>query len=300
MCFQVSPLPRWTSATCARSAAKRTSGATRWISIDATPAAGSRVSRALIVAASSRTRTDWRATRGPYTDAITFKDSFASLRKIHSISCGETHALYYIDLMFKLLYLSGLQLSTCKHVYFVFIKATPKANKKKTQMNKKKSLPMSCVCTVPQIIHTYKECSKSSGTVNVTFHEIVFRIDFLKSSLTIPGLLRPSVHHHQKRHITLISRASAIPANWLLSLMLSGYYETTRPNRPAKYVCQSCGKAYKWRDSLNLHRRNVCGIEPRFPCSFCGRKFWYKHHMRSHEMSIHRGETPVWTVRLCA
>ncbi|KAG7205760.1 hypothetical protein KM043_007709 [Ampulex compressa] len=37
------------------------------------------------------------------------------------------------------------------------------------------------------------------------------------------------------------------------------------------YPCYTCGKTYKWKESLNLHKRMECGIEPRFPCKICGR-----------------------------
>ncbi|XP_076383037.1 uncharacterized protein LOC117224521 [Megalopta genalis] len=56
--------------------------------------------------------------------------------------------------------------------------------------------------------------------------------------------------------------------------------------RPS-YVCNTCGKSYKWKVSLNLHKRMECGIEPRFPCSICGRRFKHKHHLMKHHRSIH-------------
>ncbi|XP_076221604.1 uncharacterized protein LOC143174311 [Nomia melanderi] len=56
--------------------------------------------------------------------------------------------------------------------------------------------------------------------------------------------------------------------------------------RPS-YLCNTCGKTYKWKESLNLHKRMECGIEPRFPCKICGRRFKHKHHLRKHQKSIH-------------
>ncbi|XP_078043302.1 longitudinals lacking protein, isoforms A/B/D/L-like isoform X2 [Augochlora pura] len=52
-------------------------------------------------------------------------------------------------------------------------------------------------------------------------------------------------------------------------------------------MCNACGKTYKWKVSLNLHKRMECGIEPRFPCDICGRRFKHKHHLRKHHKSIH-------------
>ncbi|XP_032662675.1 zinc finger protein 37-like [Odontomachus brunneus] len=53
------------------------------------------------------------------------------------------------------------------------------------------------------------------------------------------------------------------------------------------YQCNTCGKMYKWRESLSLHKRMECGIEPRFACNVCGRKFKHKHHLMKHYKSIH-------------
>ncbi|XP_012150868.2 uncharacterized protein LOC100878650 [Megachile rotundata] len=54
-----------------------------------------------------------------------------------------------------------------------------------------------------------------------------------------------------------------------------------------RYPCNNCGKTYKWRESLNLHKRMECGIEPRFSCKICGRRFKHKHHVTKHHKSIH-------------
>ncbi|XP_018310313.1 zinc finger protein 35-like [Mycetomoellerius zeteki] len=54
------------------------------------------------------------------------------------------------------------------------------------------------------------------------------------------------------------------------------------------YPCNRCGKIYKWRESLSLHKRMECGIEPRFACNICGRKFKHKHHLMKHHNSIHK------------
>lgn len=55
----------------------------------------------------------------------------------------------------------------------------------------------------------------------------------------------------------------------------------------SSYLCNNCGKTYKWKESLNLHKRMECGIEPRFSCKVCGRKFKHKHHLAKHHKSIH-------------
>lgn len=55
----------------------------------------------------------------------------------------------------------------------------------------------------------------------------------------------------------------------------------------SSYLCNTCGKTYKWKESLNLHKRMECGIEPRFSCKICGRRFKHKHHLTKHHKSIH-------------
>ncbi|XP_020288345.1 gastrula zinc finger protein XlCGF57.1-like [Pseudomyrmex gracilis] len=40
------------------------------------------------------------------------------------------------------------------------------------------------------------------------------------------------------------------------------------------YQCNTCGKSYKWKESLSLHKRMECGIEPRFTCVCCDNEVW--------------------------
>ncbi|KAH0952327.1 hypothetical protein HN011_006189 [Eciton burchellii] len=58
--------------------------------------------------------------------------------------------------------------------------------------------------------------------------------------------------------------------------------------RTISYPCDTCSKTYKWKESLSLHKRMECGIEPRFACGLCGRKFKHKHHLMKHGKSIHK------------
>ncbi|XP_076173003.1 longitudinals lacking protein, isoforms N/O/W/X/Y-like isoform X2 [Ptiloglossa arizonensis] len=57
-----------------------------------------------------------------------------------------------------------------------------------------------------------------------------------------------------------------------------------------KFVCDNCGKTYKWRESLQQHRRLECGIEPQFGCIFCGRRFKHKHHLKEHLKRRHQSK----------
>ncbi|XP_076621394.1 longitudinals lacking protein, isoforms N/O/W/X/Y-like, partial [Colletes latitarsis] len=77
--------------------------------------------------------------------------------------------------------------------------------------------------------------------------------------------------HHLKEHLKRLHQCNSLPIF------------VFRPS----YVCNNCGKTYKWKESLNLHKRMECGIEPRFSCTICGRKFKHKHHLTKHQKSIH-------------
>lgn len=64
----------------------------------------------------------------------------------------------------------------------------------------------------------------------------------------------------------------------------------------SSYLCNNCGKTYKWKESLNLHKRMECGIEPRFCCKVCGRRFKHKHHLTKHHKSIHNYVDQWWSI----
>jgi transposase-like protein len=53
------------------------------------------------------------------------------------------------------------------------------------------------------------------------------------------------------------------------------------------YICPQCGKMYKYLSSLNLHLKFRCGVEPKFKCESCKKRFALKHHWRRHMISVH-------------
>ncbi|XP_034938657.1 longitudinals lacking protein, isoforms F/I/K/T isoform X12 [Chelonus insularis] len=54
-----------------------------------------------------------------------------------------------------------------------------------------------------------------------------------------------------------------------------------------QYVCNNCGKRYKWFDSLRRHQRVECGNKERkYCCNFCNRKYKYRYELRNHR-AIH-------------
>lgn len=55
-----------------------------------------------------------------------------------------------------------------------------------------------------------------------------------------------------------------------------------------RFFCETCGKSYKWKESLFKHKRVECGKLPQFTCKVCGYRFMHKHHLVKHLTSIHR------------
>ncbi|XP_051166515.1 zinc finger protein 595-like [Leptopilina boulardi] len=60
------------------------------------------------------------------------------------------------------------------------------------------------------------------------------------------------------------------------------------------YNCETCGKGYKWKESLLKHQRIECGKMPQFTCDICFNRFMHKHHLLKHKTAIHQ-MTPIST-----
>ena len=54
------------------------------------------------------------------------------------------------------------------------------------------------------------------------------------------------------------------------------------------FKCQKCGKCYNWNYNLNRHMRFECGIENRFECSLCHKRFPYKQNAAIHLKRKHK------------
>jgi len=59
------------------------------------------------------------------------------------------------------------------------------------------------------------------------------------------------------------------------------------PNKQT-FKCQKCGKCYNWNYNLNRHMRFECGIENRFACSMCQKRFPYKQNAAIHLKRKHK------------
>ena len=64
------------------------------------------------------------------------------------------------------------------------------------------------------------------------------------------------------------------------------------------FKCYKCGKTYNWNYNLNRHKRFECGIENKYQCSMCQKRFPYKqnvaiHLKRKHKLEIESAEDMI-------
>ncbi|KAJ4427481.1 hypothetical protein ANN_25129 [Periplaneta americana] len=53
-----------------------------------------------------------------------------------------------------------------------------------------------------------------------------------------------------------------------------------RPN--SGYECETCGKVYRWKESLYNHKKLECGKEPQFQCPFCPHRAKLNWNLQKH------------------
>lgn len=58
-------------------------------------------------------------------------------------------------------------------------------------------------------------------------------------------------------------------------------------NSDGLFVCNDCGKRYKYKNGLSQHQRLECGKEPQFQCPYCDKRCHRKASVKSHIYSIH-------------
>lgn len=46
--------------------------------------------------------------------------------------------------------------------------------------------------------------------------------------------------------------------------------------------CPGCYKLYSSKGALRRHERYECGVEPRFKCDLCSRRFTHNFNLKSH------------------
>ncbi|EFN84278.1 Longitudinals lacking protein, isoforms A/B/D/L [Harpegnathos saltator] len=67
----------------------------------------------------------------------------------------------------------------------------------------------------------------------------------------------------------------------------SDYYK-----RLGRHFCTTCGKEYKWMQSLIRHEREECGKEPQHSCPVCGAKIRHKWMLKKHLINVHKWVIP--------
>nr|CAH7735832.1 unnamed protein product [Callosobruchus chinensis] len=80
---------------------------------------------------------------------------------------------------------------------------------------------------------------------------------------------------------------------YLLTRFKWKFDERRRNNRP--FICDVCGRSYKYQHGLKEHKKYMCGIEPRFRCSTsgCSYKTRFKSCLNRHLRTIHQSQAVV-------
>lgn len=56
-----------------------------------------------------------------------------------------------------------------------------------------------------------------------------------------------------------------------------------------RYFClNNCGRSYKSKTARSFHLRYECGVEPKFECYVCHKKFTRKDSYRNHLGTVHK------------
>lgn len=56
---------------------------------------------------------------------------------------------------------------------------------------------------------------------------------------------------------------------------------------PGSFPCESCGKIYKWRRTLQNHIKVECGKDPQFQCPYCPLRSKRKGNLTAHIKAVH-------------
>lgn len=57
----------------------------------------------------------------------------------------------------------------------------------------------------------------------------------------------------------------------------------------SRYQCPNlCGRSYKYKRGVHTHVKFECGVEPKFLCSLCPKKFARKFQLESHLVLKHK------------
>ncbi|XP_026814636.1 PR domain zinc finger protein 5-like [Rhopalosiphum maidis] len=79
---------------------------------------------------------------------------------------------------------------------------------------------------------------------------------------------------------------------WLIFFTLDTDYAyiVFKDQNDSRFYCSNnfCGRSYKSRRSLWRHLKNECGVQPKFNCCICNKKFSDKQSMKRHTILVHK------------
>lgn len=73
----------------------------------------------------------------------------------------------------------------------------------------------------------------------------------------------------------------------LLNLDSWDHGEPKEQRNSNQFKCFDCGKVYKYKQSLQLHKRSQCGKEPQYRCNLCSKQFYQTGNLKRHMFLIH-------------
>ena len=53
------------------------------------------------------------------------------------------------------------------------------------------------------------------------------------------------------------------------------------------FVCDVCGRVYKYKQNLNTHLESACGKNLSFSCTLCSYRTAIKSHLKRHLVRVH-------------
>ncbi|XP_071449192.1 longitudinals lacking protein, isoforms H/M/V isoform X7 [Hetaerina americana] len=110
----------------------------------------------------------------------------------------------------------------------------------------------------------------------------------------------PSHQHHQHHHQHPATNAppsrlppgSQIPPSWPAATTVLQQQHRNSSLVPSDTsvlaVCTDCGRGYSCRSTLVRHRRYECGVQPRFRCPICNRRFTHNFNLAAHMWVVHK------------
>lgn len=77
--------------------------------------------------------------------------------------------------------------------------------------------------------------------------------------------------------------------NFIQLIISDDYCKNEQPNQ---LLCpNNCGRVYTGyygKSNLKKHLQFECGVEPKFSCSFCQKRFSRKSSLKSHVILVHK------------